>query len=69
MKSIDLKKLVRIRNPQRGEESLVFKVVNFNELTDRCYIELITPLSGLSMRIPPQELISVNDIVNVEYEA
>jgi hypothetical protein len=69
MKSLDLNKLVRIKNPQKGEENLIFRVVNFNEVTGRCYIELITPLPGLNMRIPPQELVSITDIVNVEYEA
>lgn len=69
MKSLDLNKLVRIKNPQKGEENLIFKVVNFNDVTGRCYIELVTPLSGLHMKLPPQELVSVNDIVNVEYKA
>jgi len=69
MKSIDLDKLVKIKSPQKGEENLIFKVVNFNEATGRCYIELVTPLSGLNMKLPPQELVSVNDIVNTECEA
>jgi len=69
MKSLDLNKLVRIKNPQKGEENLIFRVVNFNEVTSRCYIELVTPLPGLSMKLPPQELVSVNDIVNAGCEA
>jgi len=66
MKSLDLSKPVKLKNPQLGEESLIFRVTNFNEVTNRCYIEPVTPLPGLNMALPPQELVSIIEIENAE---
>jgi hypothetical protein len=57
---LDITKLVKLRNPEAGEEKLVYNVINFNEVTERCYIELVCDWT-----IKPQELVSVNDIENV----
>ena len=66
MKSLDLTKTVKLKNPQTGEENLIFRVANFNEVTNRCYIELVSSLPGLNMNIPPQELVSITEIENAE---
>lgn len=58
---IDLNKNVKLKNPEPGEEDIIYRVVNYNEMTKRCYIEPI----NLSIPLPPQELISIDDIVNV----
>ena len=58
---IDTTKPVKLRNPEEGEENLIFKIVNYNKGTRRCYIEPIN--SNLS--IPPQELVSIDDVKNV----
>ena len=61
MNEIDFNKPVKLKFPEVGEENVIYKVVNYNELTKRCYIEPI----NLNFSIPPQELVSVNDIENV----
>lgn len=58
---IDIEKLVKLKYPGAGEEDVIYKVVNFNEVTNRCYISPI----NLDFTIPPQELVSVDDIVNI----
>jgi len=64
METLDLSKPVTFKNPQPGEENLVYKITNFNKVTHRCYIELITPLPGLNMNLAPQELVSIAEIAN-----
>ena len=59
---INLRKPVKLKHPQPGEEGMLFKVVNYNEETQRCYIELISE----RFAIAPQELVSINDIENIE---
>ena len=66
MKTLNLSRLVILKNPQSGEENLIYKVTNFNEVSNRCYIELVTPLPGLNMDIAPQELVSITEIENQE---
>lgn len=63
--TLDITKSVKLKNPQEGEENLIYIVTNFNETTNRCYIELVSPLPGLNHNFPPQELVSVSDIENV----
>lgn len=59
--NLDLTKSVKLSNPGNGEENLIFDVVNYNEVTNRCYIQC----KNSGMAIEPQELVSINDIVNV----
>lgn len=66
MESLDLSKPVKLKSPQSGEEKLIFRVTNFNEVTNRCYIELVSPLPELSMTLPPQELVSITEIENAD---
>lgn len=66
MKTLDISRPVRLRNPQQGEENLVYKVTNLNEVTNRCYIELGSPLPGLNMNLAPRELVSITEIKNAE---
>lgn len=58
---LDLKKPVKFKNPQPGEEDMEFKVTNYNEVTNRVYIEPVKWNDYLK----PQELVSVDDIENV----
>jgi hypothetical protein len=62
--NLDLTKQVKFKNPQTGEENLIFKIVNYNKVTNRCYIESIN-LSGFNAALLPQTLISSDDIENV----
>lgn len=66
MPVLELSKLVRFKNPLPGEEDLIFNITNYNDVTKRCYIQLINPLNGISPIISPQELVSIDDLVNVE---
>lgn len=51
---------VKFKQPLNEEEAaLRFKVVNYNEVTKRVYIELI----NTSMYIKPQQLVSIEDII------
>tara|TARA_R110002050_G_scaffold85135_1_gene181726 strand:+ start:11892 stop:12086 length:195 start_codon:yes stop_codon:yes gene_type:complete len=63
--TLDITKSVKLKNPQEGEENLIYNVTNFNEATNRCYIELVSSLPGLNPGFPPQELVSVSDIENI----
>ena len=64
MKPLDFANPVKLKNPQPGEENLTYQVTNFNEVTNRCYIQLVTPLPGLNMNIAPQEIVSIEEIEN-----
>ncbi len=66
MKPLDLSKTVKLKNPQSGEENLIFRVANFNEVTNRCYIEPVSSLPGLNLTLPSQELVSITEIENAE---
>jgi|GEM_PF-2154065 len=62
---LDLSKPVKFIKPQYKEEAkLIFKVVNYNEVTERVYIQ---PLN-LDLAFPGQELVSIEDIENVDDE-
>lgn len=65
MDTIDFSKPVKYKDPQPGEENLVFIVTNFNEVTNRCYIDALN-LPGFENGIRPSFLISADDIVNIE---
>lgn len=62
MKTIDFSNPVKLKYPQSGEENLIFKVTNLNEVTNRCYIEPVTSLPGINMNLVPQELVSIEEI-------
>lgn len=66
MSNIDVSRPVRLKNPYSGEESLVFQVVNLNEETGRCYIRLVSSLPGLTSELAPQELVSIDDLINID---
>ena len=55
--------LVRIKEARRAphESDMVFRIVNVNDYTERCYIELLD--SGLLL--PPQELVSFDMIEKI----
>jgi len=59
MTTLDITKQVRLINPESGEESVIYNVVNYNEVTTRCYIE------SVNTSVKSQEIVSVNDIENV----
>lgn len=62
---LDLSKPVKFINPQNEEEAkIIFRVANYNEVTKRVYIQ---PLN-LDLAIPGQELVSVENVENVEDE-
>ena len=51
---------VKLKDPEEGEEKLIFTIVNYNEVTGRCYIQC----NNSGMTIQPQELVSIQDIGN-----
>lgn len=62
---LDLSKPFKFINPLNDEEAkLIFQVVNFNEVTNRVYIQ---PLN-LDLVFLGQELVFVEDIENVDDE-
>lgn len=61
MAQIDLSIPVQFINPAEGEEDLIFKVTNYNDVTNRVYI---TPINS-TMSIPGEELFSITDIQNI----
>lgn len=58
---IDITKPVKLKNPQKGEEILVFDVTDFNEVTQRC---VIVP-TNYDFALTPGELVSINEIENI----
>lgn len=65
MKTLDITKPVKLKNPQPGEENIIFKITNYNEVYNRCYIMPITPILGIKLHITPQELVSADEIENI----
>lgn len=57
---VDLTKTVKYSNPQQGEEDFIFKVINYNENTQRVLIQSV----NCNFTIKPTELVSINDIIN-----
>ncbi len=66
MNTIDYSKPVRFKNPLSGEEGLIFNITNYNDVSRRCYIQLFSSLPGINPIISPQELVSVDDLENIE---
>jgi len=58
---IDINKPIKLKKPEVGEENIIYKVVNYNDATNRCYIEPV----NLNLPVPPQELVSIDDITNL----
>lgn len=56
---LNLKQPVKFINPQSGEENIIYTITNYNEVTERCYIEPI------NLDLKSQELVSINDLVNI----
>lgn len=65
METIDLSRPVKFKNPQAGEEDFIFSILNYNEVTNRCIIQAQN-LPNWGDALLPTELVSVDDIVNVE---
>lgn len=65
MSPIDISKPVKLKDPLHGEEDLIYKITNFNDVTQRCYIELVSSLPGINPSIAPQELISIEELENI----
>lgn len=53
---------VQFINPEDGEEHVRYKITNYNEVTERCYIE---PIST-TLSIAPQQLVSIKDLMIAE---
>ena len=65
MSPIDISKPVKLKYPLHGEEDLIYKITNFNDVTQRCYIELVSSLPGINLGLSPQELISIEELENI----
>jgi len=64
MNTVDISKPVKFKDPQPGEENLIFTITNYNEITNRCYIQVLN-LDGFD-KVLPTELVSLDDIVNID---
>ena len=62
---MEIKLFIKIIIARDGQNQ-IFRVTNFNEVTNRCYIEPVSPLPGLNITLPPQELVSITEIENAE---
>jgi len=62
---IDISKLVKFIHPEPGEENIIFRVINYNEQTKRCYINPLN-LKGWTKGLEPEELVSVHELENIE---
>lgn len=58
---IDITKHVKLVNPQDGEERIIFKVTDYNEVTQRC---VIAPID-FDFAFIAGELVSINEIENI----
>lgn len=61
--TLDITTTVKLKAPQKGEESLLYRITNVNEHTGKCYIKVInSPV--FKGTILPQELVNLSDICN-----
>ena len=60
VKGVNLIKPVKFKEPQPGEENLIFRVANYNEVTNRVIIELQSD----KFNFPPRQLVSLEDVTN-----
>jgi len=65
MNTLHFSKSVKFKNPQPGEEDLIFNITNYNEVTNRCYIQPIN-LQGWNEGIFPSELVSLEELVFID---
>jgi hypothetical protein len=64
-RKIYLSKPVKFIRPlNEAEAKLIFKVVNYNKVTNRVYIQPIK----IDLTYPGQELVSISDIENIDSE-
>ncbi len=62
-RKFDLSKPIKFIKPlNEAEAKQIFKVVNYNEFTNRVYIQ---PLN-IKLAFPQQQLVSIEDIENTE---
>ena len=48
----------KLKNPDKGEENIVYEIVNVNDVTKRVMIKPI----NINMNILPIELVSIDDL-------
>jgi len=65
MHQLDISKLVMFLHPEPGEENLIFKITNYNEGTQRCYIKPVN-IEGWTSGLEPEQLVSIYDLKNTE---
>jgi len=58
---LDYSKPVILIHPEKGEEKIIYKIVNINEPLKRCVIQP----TNMDFEIAPLELVSFNDIKNL----
>ena len=64
MTKLDYTKPVRLKYPQPGKGDLVYKIISYNEETNRCYIQ-IQNLNNGDKAILFTEPVSLDDIENI----
>ncbi len=60
-------KTYKLKNPQTGEENLLFRIANYNPETRRCIITPVNPPGGLNPNLPPQELVAVTELSGADH--
>ena len=61
---VDISKPVKFHTPTESEKGLIFKVINYNEVTGRVIIEP-TNLEGWGESLIPTQLVQLSDLENV----
>ena len=64
MNKLNFPKPVKFKHPRPEEKDLIFMVKNYNEITNRCIIE-VQNLLNWADDLKPQSLLSVYDLINV----
>lgn len=62
--TVDLDKPVKFHTPTENEKGLIFKILNYNEVTGRVIIQP-TNLEDWGEELIPTQLVSLSDLENV----
>ena len=60
---VDINKPVKFHTPTEGERNLIYRVINYNEVTGRVIIEP-TNLEGWGEDLVPTQLVALSDLEN-----
>ena len=59
--NLDISKPVKFVDPQIGEENLIFRVTNYNDVTNR----IIIVCTNSRLSLPGHSLVHISDVINL----